>query len=88
VLFTALAFSKAIVASAVGGFPEVAALDAAAMVEPGDVQGLAETLRELVADPALRDRLEAAATAAAHGPYSWSAIADAHMALYRRLTSR
>jgi glycosyltransferase involved in cell wall biosynthesis len=50
VLYTGLAFAKPMVLSEVGGFPEVAAHDAARLVPPGDARALAATLRELLAD--------------------------------------
>jgi glycosyltransferase involved in cell wall biosynthesis len=85
VLYTALAFGKPLVASAVGGFPEVAATGAARLVAPGDPDGLAQALNELVSDAPARERLAAAARAAAAGPYSWDAVAAQTMALYEEL---
>jgi glycosyltransferase involved in cell wall biosynthesis len=86
VLYTALAFGKPIVASAVGGFPEVAERHGAArLVPPGDAGALARTLDELVADPSQRESLASAAEAAAAGPYSWDAIGLQTLDLYERL---
>jgi glycosyltransferase involved in cell wall biosynthesis len=85
VLYTGLAFGKPLVLSAVGGFPEIAESGAARLVPPGDVEALAETLRELVADEAARDELGAAAARAAAGPYSWEVAARLHLDLYREL---
>jgi glycosyltransferase involved in cell wall biosynthesis len=82
VLFTALAFGAPLVLSAVGGFPEVAAQGAAALVAPGDPAALADELRRLLGDPSARDELAAGARAAAAGRYSWDAIAAAHLELY------
>jgi glycosyltransferase involved in cell wall biosynthesis len=82
VLYTGLAFGKAMVLSSVGGFPEVAATGAARLVPPEDPQALASALNELVADPAARERLAQAARAAATGPYSWDAVAAQTLALY------
>src|SRR6185312_9379115 len=87
VLFTALAFGKPLLLSAVGGFPEVAATGAADLVPPGDAAALHDALARLLADPAARARLAAAARAAAAGPYSWDAIAAQHLALYETLTA-
>jgi glycosyltransferase involved in cell wall biosynthesis len=89
VLYTALAFGKPIVASSVGGFPEVAERHGAArLVGPGDPGALARTLDELVSQPAQRESLAHAAAAAAAGPYSWDAIGRQTLDLYERLLSR
>ncbi len=84
VLFSALAFGLPLVLTAVGGFPEVAATGAARLVAPVDATGLADALREVLADPA---PLAAAARAAAApgGPYGWDAIARRTLALYSSL---
>ncbi len=87
VLYTALAFGKPLVLSAVGGFPEVAAAGAARLVPPEDPTALAATLSELIDDPAARAKLAAAAERAASGPYSWDAIARQTLALYEELTT-
>ena len=86
-LFTALAFAKAMVMSDVGGFREVAELGAGRLVQPGDPVALAEAIRDLLRDPASRARLAEAARAAAAGPYSWDEIAARHLDLYRTLTA-
>ncbi|HEX2129727.1 MAG TPA: glycosyltransferase family 4 protein [Solirubrobacterales bacterium] len=86
VLYTALAFGNAVVATSVGGFPEVAAHgEALRLVPPGDAAALADALTELLADDAERRRLSAAARAAAEGPYSWAGIAEKTLALYREV---
>jgi glycosyltransferase involved in cell wall biosynthesis len=86
VLATALAFGKAVVVSDIGGFSEIAAAGAARLVAPGEPEALAAALSELVADPTERERLGAAALAAARGPYSWDAAARTTLALYERIT--
>lgn len=85
VLYTALAFGRPLLLSAIGGFPEVAELGAARTVPPGDPSALAVALRHLLDDPAERDRLAAAALAAADGPYSWDQIGRRTLDFYRRL---
>lgn len=88
VLATALAFGRPIVLSDVGGFAEVAASGAASLVAPGDPESLRAELRRLIADPAERERLAAAARSAAVGLYSWDAAARATLALYEALCGR
>ena len=85
VLFTALAFGKPMLLSAVGGFPEVAATGAAELVAPGDPDALAGALSALLADPDRLARMAAASRAAADGPYGWDAIAERTLALYAGL---
>ena len=54
VLYTALAFGKAIVATSVGGFPEVAAAgegETIRLVPPGDHSALAEALSTVLTEP-------------------------------------
>lgn len=87
VLFTALAFGAPLLLTSVGGFPEVAATGAAELVAPGDSAALHASLARLLADPAARERLAAAARTAAAGSYSWDAIAAQHLALYRALAA-
>jgi glycosyltransferase involved in cell wall biosynthesis len=88
VLYTALAFGKPLVLSAVGGFPEVAATGAARLVPPADPRALARALIELLADPSARDELAKAAREAADDVYSWDAIATRTLTLYRELLDR
>jgi glycosyltransferase involved in cell wall biosynthesis len=85
VLFTALAFGKPMVLTAVGGFPEIAATGAAELVSPGDPAALHLTLAELLRDDAKRASLAQHAAAAAAGPYSWDRAAQATLAAYRAL---
>jgi glycosyltransferase involved in cell wall biosynthesis len=85
VLFTALAFGKPLLLSDVGGFPEIATTGAARVVPAGDAHALGQALRELLADRATLAKMCVKARAAATGRYSWSAIAAAHLDLYRSL---
>jgi glycosyltransferase involved in cell wall biosynthesis len=85
VLYTALAFGKPLLLSAVGGFPEVAATGAARLVPPGDTAALATALADLTADPGARADLATAATRAATGPFSWDEVARRTLELYREL---
>jgi glycosyltransferase involved in cell wall biosynthesis len=88
VLFTALAFGKPLLLSDVGGFPEVAATGAARTVPAGDSAALGEALRELLSDPAALSAMAERARAAAAGPYSWDAIAQRTLELYRSLCAQ
>jgi glycosyltransferase involved in cell wall biosynthesis len=88
VLFTALAFARPIVVTAVGGFAEVAERGAAALVPPGDVSALASTIAGLLEDEAARARLTEGASRAAAGPYSWDRAAELTESLYRSLLER
>jgi glycosyltransferase involved in cell wall biosynthesis len=85
VLYTALAFGKPMVLSAVGGFPELAEHGAARVVPPEDPAALAVALSELTRDEAARAELAAAARRAAAGPYSWDEAARQTMSLYEEL---
>ncbi len=86
VVYTALAFGKAMVLSSVGGFPELAEEHGAArIVEPEDPGALALALQELTADPAARAELASAARRAAEGPFSWDEAASQTLQLYREL---
>ena len=87
VLYTALAFGRPLLVSRVGGLPELADRHGAAVAFPaGDEAALAEAIARLIADPAERERLAAAAARVALAEYSWDAIAERHLDLYRELT--
>lgn len=69
----------------IGGIGEVVArFGAGAVVEPGDVGGMALALEQLLGDP---DALAAARAGAeaARAELTWEAAASAHLALYREL---
>jgi glycosyltransferase involved in cell wall biosynthesis len=85
VLYTALAFGRPIVASAVGGFVDVGEAGAAALVPPGDARALAAQLRRLIGDPSAREALGTAAAELAANAYSWDAIAERTLAIYRQI---
>jgi glycosyltransferase involved in cell wall biosynthesis len=85
VLFTALAFGTPLLLTDVGGLGEVAATGAAELVPPGDPAALHDAMRRLIADPERRAALAAAGRQAADTTYSWPAIAERTLALYRDL---
>jgi glycosyltransferase involved in cell wall biosynthesis len=83
VLATALAFGKPVVASAVGGFQELADdYGAIRTVRPGDPAALRTAVSELLADRREREQLAAAAARAAAGPLSWDEAARRTLAVY------
>jgi glycosyltransferase involved in cell wall biosynthesis len=88
VLFTALAFGKPLLLSDVGGFPEIASTGAARTVPAGEPAALRAALGELLGDPGALAEMAARARAVAAGPYSWGAVARAHLELYGRLLAR
>lgn len=88
VLYTAIAFGRPMVLSDVGGFPEVARTGAAELVPPGDDAALAAALERLLGDPAVRERMSAAAERAAAGEYGWDRIGERTVAFYERLLGR
>jgi glycosyltransferase involved in cell wall biosynthesis len=87
ILQEALAAGCPIVASRAGGIPDLTGEDAALLVPPGDVDALAAALRRVLTDPALAQRLAAAARERAQALPSQDAAIDAALASYRRLTT-
>src|SRR5262245_16381002 len=96
----AMACATPVVASAVGGIPEVVVdgetgylvdpdLSSGPPYEPRDAtqfsKRLAETLNRVLTDPALRRRLGQQGRARVEQHYSWSAVAQQTLALYGRL---
>jgi glycogen synthase len=76
VLVEAMAAGVPVVASAVGGIPEVVRDgETGLLVPPGDVTTLAAVLDRLAADPDLRARLAAGARARS-AAYGWPKLAD------------
>jgi glycosyltransferase involved in cell wall biosynthesis len=86
VLYTALAFAKPMVLTAVGGFSELASEHhAARIVPPEDPPALAAALGDLIEDGSARAELAEAARRAASGPFSWERIGAQTLALYEEL---
>jgi len=85
----AMACETAVVASRVGGIPEIVVdgetgylVDRA---EPDFVRALAGRIEELLADPALAERMGAAGRERVLERFTWPAIADRTVELYRSL---
>ena len=88
VLLEAMAAGTPIVATAVGGVPDVLEGGRAGRLVPyGDSAALAEALRSVVADPTETERLRAVARTRVLG-FDWSVTVDRHRALYREVTGR
>jgi glycosyltransferase involved in cell wall biosynthesis len=84
VLYTALAFGRPLLLSAVGGFPEVAARGAARLFEAGRAESLRAELVGLLDDEPGRSGLSRAAAALA-AEHSWPRAAALTEQLYLRL---
>jgi glycosyltransferase involved in cell wall biosynthesis len=85
ILQEALRAGAPVVATRVGGNPELTGEDAAILVPPGDARRLAEAVRAVLGDPALAARLrEAAAVRARALPGEDAAVAEA-LAEYRHV---
>ncbi len=88
----AMACGTAVVASAVGGIPEVVDHGVTGLLVPYDEQdlegfrhGLAHQINELLADPNRVAAMGHAGRTRAITEFSWSAVADRTVALYRQL---
>jgi starch synthase len=88
----AMACETAVVASAVGGIPEVVVDEETGLLvayTPDDVPGfenaLADQINRLVREPGLAARMGAAGRQRAVTAFDWAAIADQTVALYRSL---
>ncbi len=98
----AMACETAVVASAVGGIPEVVVPnETGLLVDPGLVpgtfepadpaafsMGLADAINQLAHNPALRARFGKAGRERAIAQFSWDAIAQSTVALYRSLVEQ
>jgi starch synthase len=82
----AMACETAVVASRVGGIPEVVADgETGYLVEPANADDLAARVNELLADEELRGRFGRAGRERAIEHFSWRRIAELTTALYTSL---
>ena len=80
----AMACGTPVVASRVGGIPEVVVDgETGRLVEPGDVAALGQALRETLADPERARRMGEAGRGRVEAHFSWDRIADRTIAVYR-----
>ena len=85
----AMACGVPVVASAVGGLLDTVVDGVTGMhVPPRSPERLAEVLRALLADEAMRKRLGEAGAERARSRYSWGLIADTTLETYERLVQR
>jgi D-inositol-3-phosphate glycosyltransferase len=84
----AMSSGKAVVGSAVGGLLDTVVDGLTGVhVPPRDPRRLADVLRELLADPARRDRLGRAGRARVAEKYTWPKVAEATEDIYRRIVA-
>jgi alpha-maltose-1-phosphate synthase len=85
----AMACGTPVVASAVGGVPEVVVDgETGLLVRPGDPRALAAAVNELLADPGRARAMGEAGRRRAVEAFSWPRIAEQTVALYRSLVPR
>jgi glycogen(starch) synthase len=78
----AMAAGKAVIATQVGGVPEIVRDGETGLLVPGDdVNGLAAAISRLAADAGLRERLADTARRFV-GPFDWSEIARSYLSVY------
>ena len=84
VLLSTLAVGCPVVAPTSAGCGEVVEESGAGLVVPaGDAAALADAIARILGDPALQERLAAAALDAVDRIYSWDVAAERHEAVYR-----
>ena len=88
VLFEAFAAGVPVVATAVGGIPEIAGRGEATLVRPHDPQALADAITELLGDPTRVDGQVERARITLRADYSADRWLLAYESLYRRLAGR
>jgi glycosyltransferase involved in cell wall biosynthesis len=88
VLLSAVAMHRAVIASNIGGFPEVVCDgENGLLVPPNDATALSEALERLAGDHLLRGQCEVKMRSLSLNALSWDAVAAKTEALYRSLLS-
>lgn len=89
VILESMAVGTPVVASRVGGIPEIITHGTnGLLIEPGDVQGLRQSIELLLYSEAERTRISQIATERVKEEYDWSRIADQYLTVYRRLLNQ
>jgi glycosyltransferase involved in cell wall biosynthesis len=89
VLMTAIAFGKAVLATHVGGIPEIIRDGVHGyLVAPGDVQGLALAADRLLSSGERRKSMEAAVRDLRNGKLAWPNIASRTLEIYRHVVEQ
>ncbi|WPE19636.1 glycosyltransferase family 4 protein [Shinella zoogloeoides] len=87
IVLEALAAQKPVIASRVGGIPEVLGRDSIALTEPGDAQSLAAAMAQAIGDPGWLRKVMPE-PAAFKETFSASAMSGSILALYRDILAR
>ena len=82
----AMACGKPIIASEVGGIPDMIGGDSGILVPPGDTNALAEAILRLARDPGLRQTMGTAARARYQELFAPNVVIPMMVATYRRVT--
>ena len=80
-----LASGRPVIASAIGGVPEILGSGGGVLVPPGDPEALADAMRALLTDPALTARLGAEGRALVYERFGIDRMAEDSLRLYRGL---
>ncbi len=81
-----MAYALPVIATRVGAVPEAVAEGVEGfLIEPGDVEALADRMRRLAEDAALRRRMAQAARRRARAQYGMDVMVDRILALYREI---
>lgn len=84
----AMACGLPVVASAVGGIPEIFRHGGAMLVPGGSVSALADALEILITDPARRKEIAAEGTRSFEGHFRWTAVREQYLKLVETLQER
>jgi len=86
-IIEAMAHGLPIIATSVGGIPELLSNDCGILVEPGDHEGLAQAMKGLASDPELRERMGRAARERYFSLFSPEAVLPVLKSTYLRVAS-